>query len=43
MRQRLEAVGMEPASTGPDAFGALIHSEILKWKAVVRGAQITLD
>ena len=43
IRQRLEAVGMEPASTGPEAFAALIHSEILKWKAVVRDARITVD
>ena len=43
IRQRLESVGMEPASAGPDAFGALIHSEILKWKTVVRDAQITVD
>lgn len=43
MRQRLQAIGMEPASTGPDAFAVLIHSEILKWKAVVRDARITVD
>ncbi len=43
MKQRLQAIGMEPASTGPDDFAALIHSEILKWKTVVRDARITVD
>jgi len=43
IRQRLEAMGMEPAGAGPDEFQAHIRSELQKWGKVVRDAGITAD
>ena len=38
--QRLERLGVEPAPGGPEEFGALLHSEMLRWNKLVRDAGI---
>ncbi len=35
LKARLDAEGAEAAPTSPDAFGALIASEIARWKPVI--------
>lgn len=43
-KERLAAIGMDPAGQGgPDAFGALIRSELARWTKVVREAGIRAD
>ena len=41
LKKHLAADGAEPVGNSPDAFGALIRSEITKWKAVAAAAGIT--
>jgi len=43
VRRRLEALGMEVASIGPEEFGAHIRSELHRWAKVVRDAGIKPD
>ena len=40
LRARLEAEGAEAAPSTPDAFGALIVSEIARWKPVIERAKM---
>ena len=40
---RIEAFGGEPAVGPPDAFGTLIHAELVRWSAVAKQANIHLD
>jgi tripartite-type tricarboxylate transporter receptor subunit TctC len=42
VRERLLALGAEPAASAPDEFGAYIRSEIAKWGKVIResGAKV---
>lgn len=42
-RARLAAHGVEPAPGAPEAFAALIRSEIVKWAKVVKAAGIQPD
>src|SRR5262249_14510320 len=43
VKERLSALGFEPAVTTPEEFGARIRSEIVKWEKVVRAAQIRIE
>jgi tripartite-type tricarboxylate transporter receptor subunit TctC len=43
VKERLSALGFEPAVTTPDEFGARIRSEIVKWDKVVRAAHIRIE
>jgi tripartite-type tricarboxylate transporter receptor subunit TctC len=43
VKERLSALGFEPAVTTPAAFGARIKSEIAKWDKVVRAANIRIE
>jgi tripartite-type tricarboxylate transporter receptor subunit TctC len=43
VRERLAVAGFEPAESGPDAFAALIASEVQKWARVVNEAGIKPD
>jgi tripartite-type tricarboxylate transporter receptor subunit TctC len=43
VKERLEALGFEPAVTTPAEFGARIKSEIAKWDKVVRAAHIRIE
>ncbi|QIL74391.1 tripartite tricarboxylate transporter substrate binding protein (plasmid) [Diaphorobacter sp. HDW4B] len=42
-QQKLLSMGLEPAGNSPSDFGALIHSEISKYRAVIQKANIKLD
>ena len=42
VRQRLTAMGFEPAGNSPEEFGALIESEIPKWRKVIEGAKMKI-
>ena len=44
IKQRLAGIGMEPvADSSPEAFDALIQSELARWAKVVRDAGIRID
>lgn len=43
VRDRLLALGGEPAGTSPEEFAAFIGTEIAKWSKVVQEAKIRLD
>jgi tripartite-type tricarboxylate transporter receptor subunit TctC len=43
VKERLSALGFEPAVTTPDEFGARIRSEIVKWDKVVRAAHLRIE
>ena len=43
LKARLEAEGAEAAPDSPAAFGALINSEITRWKPVVERANMRAD
>ena len=43
VKERLAALGFEPASSTPAEFGARIKSEIAKWDKVVRAANIRIE
>jgi tripartite-type tricarboxylate transporter receptor subunit TctC len=43
VKERLSALGFEPAVTTPAEFGARIKSEIAKWDKVVRAAHIRIE
>jgi tripartite-type tricarboxylate transporter receptor subunit TctC len=40
MRKRLSEMSLEPVASSPQEFGALIKSEIVKWRRVVEGANM---
>jgi tripartite-type tricarboxylate transporter receptor subunit TctC len=43
LRERVRAMGADPADEGPDAFRALIRTETQKWAAVAKKANIRAD
>jgi tripartite-type tricarboxylate transporter receptor subunit TctC len=43
LTERLAQLGMEPVGSTPEAYGALIQSEIEKWTRVVKTAGIKLE
>lgn len=43
VRERILGVGAEPAHTTPEAFGALIRSEIARWARVIKAAGVKVD
>lgn len=43
LRQQLLSLGIEPTSTSPDQFAALIRTEIPKWSDIVKRAGATAD
>jgi tripartite-type tricarboxylate transporter receptor subunit TctC len=43
VKERLAALGFDPAVTTPAEFGARIRSEIAKWDKVVRAANIRIE
>ena len=43
LRERLDAVGMEPSGAGPVEFAAVIHADIARWSKLVREARIRAD
>jgi tripartite-type tricarboxylate transporter receptor subunit TctC len=43
VRERFEALGMEPVGNSPDEFAAFQKAEIAKWAKVVKEAKITAD
>jgi tripartite-type tricarboxylate transporter receptor subunit TctC len=43
VKERLSALGFEPAASTPAEFGARIKSEIVKWDKVVRAANIRIE
>ncbi len=43
MRERLEALGVDPAGNTPDEFAAFQKAEVAKWAKVVKDAKITAD
>ncbi len=43
VRERILGVGAEPAHTTPEAFGALIRSEIARWAKVIKAAGVKVD
>ncbi len=43
VRERLDAMGMEPRATTPEAFAAFTRAEIDKWAKAVRAAHMRVD
>ena len=43
VRERLTADGNEPVGLAPDAFAATIRSDMAKYAAIVKSAQIKPD
>jgi tripartite-type tricarboxylate transporter receptor subunit TctC len=43
MRERWNAVGVEPAGTTPAEFNQQLHAEIKKWAKVVTAAKLAPD
>jgi tripartite-type tricarboxylate transporter receptor subunit TctC len=43
MRERLAAIGAEPAGGSPQQFGALIRTDSAKWKEVVKRSGAKID
>ena len=43
VRERFTAEGAEPVATSPEAFAAMIRSEVKKWAAVIREAGIRTE
>jgi tripartite-type tricarboxylate transporter receptor subunit TctC len=43
VRKRLAAMSFEPVANSPEDFGALIKSELPKWRRVIDGAKIKAD
>jgi tripartite-type tricarboxylate transporter receptor subunit TctC len=40
VREKLTALGLGTTADGPDAFAAIIKSDIAKWARVIKGANI---
>ena len=43
LAQRFAAIGLEPSGSTPEAFAAMIRSEMAKWRKVVREAKIQIQ
>lgn len=43
MRERLLAMGLEPAISTPEVLGALVKSDLAKWRGVIASANIRTD
>jgi tripartite-type tricarboxylate transporter receptor subunit TctC len=43
MKKRFADFGAEPAPTTPEAFNAIIKSEIAKWSKVIKDANIKAE
>ena len=43
VKERIRALGAEPADEGPEAFARLIRAESEKWGALIRSAAITTE
>ncbi|HET9644387.1 MAG TPA: tripartite tricarboxylate transporter substrate binding protein [Burkholderiaceae bacterium] len=43
LKARLEAVGLEPIGSTPEEFDQYVQTELKRWEAVVRKANITLE
>lgn len=43
IRERMRALGVEPEPGSPDAFGAYVRSETVKWAKVIKQGNIKLD
>ncbi|WP_423199658.1 MULTISPECIES: tripartite tricarboxylate transporter substrate binding protein [unclassified Cupriavidus] len=43
IREHLARQGVEPGALSPDAFGAMIRSEIAKWSAIVKTANVKVE
>ncbi|WP_370680333.1 Bug family tripartite tricarboxylate transporter substrate binding protein [Comamonas sp. GB3 AK4-5] len=43
MKTKLDAVGVLPTGMDPKASAAFLHSEVAKWREVIKTAKITLD
>jgi tripartite-type tricarboxylate transporter receptor subunit TctC len=43
VKQKLQAAGIEPIQSTPDAFAAYMQSETLKWQGVIKAANISLN
>jgi tripartite-type tricarboxylate transporter receptor subunit TctC len=43
MRETLSSQGLEPATSTPEQFGALIRSDLARWANVVKSAGITAE
>jgi tripartite-type tricarboxylate transporter receptor subunit TctC len=43
VKERLESVGFEIVGSTPEAFGAYIKSEIVKWAPVVKASGAKAD
>jgi len=43
IEQRYSAAGLEPLSSTPAEFGAMIRSEIAKWAKVAKVAGVTMQ
>jgi tripartite-type tricarboxylate transporter receptor subunit TctC len=43
LQEKLRALGTEPGSSSPGAFGKLIAEELGKWRAVARSAGLKFD
>jgi tripartite-type tricarboxylate transporter receptor subunit TctC len=43
MRERMSAIGLEPIGNSPEQFAAQIKSDIARWGAVIRQADIKVD
>ena len=42
-RERLASQGLDPTTTAPEEFGAIIVSELAKWSKLIKAAGITAD
>jgi tripartite-type tricarboxylate transporter receptor subunit TctC len=43
MRETLSSQGLEPVTSTPEQFGALIRSDLARWANVVKSAGITAE
>jgi tripartite-type tricarboxylate transporter receptor subunit TctC len=43
IRERMATLGGEPVGNAPEAFAAIVHADIAKWKRVVAAGSITAD
>jgi tripartite-type tricarboxylate transporter receptor subunit TctC len=43
LAQRFAAIGLEPAGSTPEAFAAMLRSEMAKWRKVVKEAKISVE
>jgi tripartite-type tricarboxylate transporter receptor subunit TctC len=43
MRETLSSQGLEPVTSTPEQFGALIQADLARWAKVIRTAGITAE